>query len=68
VSTPREPDLRVARGRLTAEETAALTVAILAAVRRAEAPSQGLLPDPARWFRLERSMAFRPGHSWQLAR
>jgi hypothetical protein len=64
------PLLRIERGRPTPEETAALTAALLAVVA---ARGAGERPSPtgsgtARWYRWERAAAFRPGHSWRLAR
>ncbi|UWZ34362.1 hypothetical protein Drose_24380 [Dactylosporangium roseum] len=61
------PFLRVERGRLSADETAALAVALLAVLGRTGSPPAPR-PHPAHWRRLERSVAFRPGHSWQLSR
>ncbi|MEU0205876.1 acyl-CoA carboxylase epsilon subunit [Streptomyces canus] len=62
--------MRVERGRPTSEETAALTAALLvvAAARAAEARPSSAGPGTARWYRWERTAAFRPGHSWRLAR
>jgi len=63
------PFVRVERGHLTAEELAALTVALLAAAPVAPlTPAPRPQPRPAHWRRLERTVAFRPGHSWQLSR
>jgi hypothetical protein len=61
------PFVRIERGSLTAEETAALVVALLAATAPAVPPPRPH-PHPAHWRRLERTVAFRPGHSWQLSR
>ncbi|MFG2724848.1 acyl-CoA carboxylase epsilon subunit [Streptomyces canus] len=62
--------VRIERGRPTPEETAALTAALLAvaAARAAEARPSAARPGAARWYRWERTAAFRPGHSWRLAR
>ena len=64
------PLLRIERGRPTLEETAALTAVLLAvaAARAAEERPGPPGPGTARWYRWERSAAFRPGHSWRLAR
>ncbi|MEU8027637.1 acyl-CoA carboxylase subunit epsilon [Streptomyces sp. NPDC049099] len=62
------PFLRVERGQATDEELAAVMVVLLA--------RSGAVADPAeqtptvqapRWLRLERSAAFCPPHSWQIA-
>jgi hypothetical protein len=62
--------VRIERGRPTAEETAALTAALLvvAAARAAEVRPSSPGPGTARWYRWERTAGFRPGHSWRLAR
>ncbi|MDH6490787.1 acyl-CoA carboxylase epsilon subunit [Streptomyces sp. SAI-127] len=62
--------VRIERGRPTAEETAALTAALLvvAAARAAEVRPSSSGPGAARWYRWERTAGFRPGHSWRLAR
>ncbi|MFJ4198873.1 acyl-CoA carboxylase epsilon subunit [Streptomyces sviceus] len=65
------PLLRVVRGRATPEEVAALTAALLAvaAARNAAVEPPGAAGSgAARWYRWERSVGFRPGHSWRLAR
>ncbi len=60
------PLLRIVRGDPTEEEIAAVTVAVLAALRGAEpAEATPPAPNPAAWLRPERTVAFRPGHSWQ---
>ncbi|WP_069764413.1 acyl-CoA carboxylase epsilon subunit [Streptomyces sp. LUP47B] len=63
--------VRIERGRPTPEEVAALTAALLAvAAARNGAEERPSPPGPgtARWYRWERTVAFRPGHSWRLAR
>jgi hypothetical protein len=62
------PLLRVERGQPTAEETAALTVVFLAMLGSAAQPqpSAQQQANSARWHRLERTVAFRPCHSWQF--
>ncbi|WUH94323.1 acyl-CoA carboxylase subunit epsilon [Streptomyces sp. NBC_00433] len=61
--------LRIERGRPTPEETAAVTAVLLAVAARSAAEQPGRpSPAAARWYRWERTAAFRPGHSWHLVR
>ncbi|MDH6570760.1 hypothetical protein M2160_005781 [Streptomyces sp. SAI-117] len=65
------PVVRIVRGRPTPEETAAVTAVLLAVVaarNAAEEQPGASAPGTARWYRWERTAAFRPGHSWRLAR
>lgn len=58
--------VRIDRGSVTAEATAAVVLAILAVQGRAAAARPAPAgPDRAGWLRLERTVAFRPGHSWR---
>ncbi|MDO0912038.1 acyl-CoA carboxylase subunit epsilon [Streptomyces sp. DT2A-34] len=59
-------ELRVERGRASAEEIAALTAVLLArAATRPDSAAAHCPDSPAGWRRPERTPGFRAPHSWQ---
>ncbi|MBT2675480.1 acyl-CoA carboxylase subunit epsilon [Streptomyces sp. ISL-14] len=59
-------ELRVEKGRASAEEIAALTAVLLArATAQPDSPAAHCPDSPAGWRRLERTPGFRAAHSWQ---
>lgn len=59
-------ELRVEKGRASAEEIAALTAVLLARAAARPDEEAAHCPDsPAGWRRLERTRGFRAPHSWQ---
>ncbi|GAA4069944.1 acyl-CoA carboxylase epsilon subunit [Streptomyces shaanxiensis] len=59
-------ELRVEKGRASAEEIAALTAVLLARAAALPEPAPGdCAAGTAGWRRLERTPGFRAPHSWQ---